>query len=602
MAKTTQTNQPLTPLVWHFFTLLWRFNPRWLVSRVFLIIAGSLIPIAQLVVAKQIIDLLVNASFSHRIDSWPQIVSFVILEAAFYFANLLVTRIDSKLNDIYTEELSPKIENYVLTHVARLDVASYDNAEFYNQMETLYGQTFWRTTNLYEIIFSILSATITLIATIGLFLVLPIWIVSVLIVFSLPIFLTQNRYGHTLHLLEEQSRERLRLANYYGWLMIERGNVEDIKLYGLEPTFIARITAIFRDYLLAYAQIARRFLVYELGVGVVALMARTGIVLWLAWSTVVGRLTIGQFTLYSSLFNQLAQGLNTLLRNLGRLSRFRQFLSYLRVIETSQPIIREVTHPKRLNFRQPVEIQFDHVSFTYPGQKDRAIRNLSFTLKAGEHLALVGENGAGKTTVVKLLARFYDPTHGRITINGIDLRDYRLRDVHRFLGIIFQDFARFQARVEENIGFGEIKQLSQSQLVEKAARKSGAHSFIERLDHRYATMLSREFAHGAELSGGEWQKIALARTFFREARLLILDEPTAALDAQAEEHFYKQFLKLEKNTSAILISHRFSTVRMADTILVLDKGRVIEQGSHTELIHKNGRYATLFHLQAKRYQ
>ena len=523
--------------------------------------------------------------------------------ALFYLLALIINRTDGKYNDIYSDRLRLFILQHILRKAARLDVATYDDPEFYNRIEKLHEELEWKAYSLYETTYEILGSVTSLVATIGLFLLLPTWIITLLIAAALPMFWFQTQYGVALHKINNDYREPTRRANYFSWQLIQRREIKDVKLLDLEDTYIKGVTDVWQAYIQSLEKTAKRFLLLEVSTGTLGLLVRLAIMVWLAWSTVTRVLTIGQFTLYGNLIGQLGGSITGLLYGLARLTRFRQFLSYLNDFEQRKAQITEPVAPKKLALNRPGLIRFEDVSFRYPSQeRGWILRHISFEIKPGQHLALVGENGAGKTTIVKLLARFYDPTEGKITINGTDLRDFKTRDLHRFLGIIFQDFAQLQERVQENISYGNIRRPSTKTNIESAGKQSGAHDFITQLPDQYQTMLAREFDKGTELSGGQWQKIALARTFFRQARLLILDEPTAALDAAAEEHFYKQFLKLKKDTSAVLISHRFSTVRMADQILVIENGRIKESGSHAELIKLNGRYAQLFQLQADRYK
>jgi ATP-binding cassette subfamily B protein len=318
--------------------------------------------------------------------------------------------------------------------------------------------------------------------------------------------------------------------------------------------------------------------------------------------TVEGVLTIGTLTFLAGSFRQLRSLLENILSRFTSVSQgaiyLRDFFDFFEI----QPKIKAAVKP--VPFPNPIRqgITFEDVGFKYHNSEKWANRHLTFTLHAGEKLALVGENGAGKTTLVKLMARLYDPVEGRILLDGVDLRDYDIVELRKNTGIIFQDYLRYQMSFAQNIAVGNINELNNQSLIKSAAEKSLANVLADKLPQKYEQALGRRFNNGIELSGGEWQKIALARAYMKEAQLLILDEPTAALDARAEYTVFQRFAELTKGKTAVLISHRFSTVRMADRILVLDKGQIIEMGSHEELISKNGHYAELFFLQAKGYQ
>lgn len=318
--------------------------------------------------------------------------------------------------------------------------------------------------------------------------------------------------------------------------------------------------------------------------------------------TVAGSITVGSLTFLAGSFNRMRQLLQGILTRFSDITQQALYLQDFFDFFAIQPKITSPAQPRP--FPNPIQqgFTFENVGFCYPNSDKWAVRHLSFTLKAGEKLALVGENGAGKTTLVKLLGRLYDPTEGRILLDGYNLNEYRLDDLRNAIGVIFQDFVRFQMPVTENIAVGKIDEKEDKNRVQYAAKQSLADEVIARLPLQYQQMLGRRFTDGVELSGGEWQKIALSRAYMRNAQLLILDEPTAALDARAEYEVFVRFAELTKGKSAVLISHRFSTVRMADRILVLRKGQMEELGTHEQLLAANGLYAELFNLQAQGYQ
>lgn len=588
-----------------FLSFLWRLNPRWIAGRTILTIATQLIPIAQLVVAQRIIDLLVTAT-TQTLDIqivWPQLLGFILLEMGLFLGSVSLNRIDYLNNEIFLDELRVASIEHVLEKAAALDLAQYDNSEFYNRVKRLERDSYWRPGNLYNSIFQTLAAVVSLAATISLFLALPAWIVIFMILAILPTFYLETKHGEAIYQVDQDLTEEERQASWYSWALTDQALINDIKLHHLEPLFIKRFRRLWGKFISRYREVGERFLILQLVFQTISVIVRAGVFLWLAWATLGRTLSIGQFSLYTGLVGQLATSVSLLLSGVARASHTIPYLKNLKEFDEMQPLITPPIRPQRLPRRnQPSPIQFDHVWFRYPQDKHWVLRDVSFTIQPGERVALVGENGAGKTTIVKLLARIYDPTKGQILLGGHPLTAYHPRDIQRQLGVILQDFGRFRETVRENVSFGDWSSRNETERIREATTRSGATSFIEKLPKKFATLLTRGYTEGTELSGGQWQRIALSRLFFRDARLLVLDEPTAALDAQAEEQFYRQFVKLRKSASVILISHRFSTVRMADQILVLRDGRLIEQGNHQELMKKAGHYAQLFTLQAKRYQ
>src|SRR5574341_1080807 len=323
---------------------------------------------------------------------------------------------------------------------------------------------------------------------------------------------------------------------------------------------------------------------------------------WIVWRAVGGAITLGDMTLYLGIFRSSQTTFEAILSSLSGLYENGLFMSNLfAFLELkSQMVVAVKPLPAPLEIRQGVE--FRQVSFKYAGHDEWALRDVSLAIRPGEKIALVGPNGAGKTTLIKLLTRLYDPTHGQILLDGVDLRDYDLRDLRRRIGVIFQDYVRYHLAAAENVGFGQIEALNDRPRIVGAAQKSGAHPVIAALPEGYETTLGRWFSNGRDLSGGEWQKIALARAFMRDCEVLVLDEPTAALDAENELKVFQQFRELAEDKIAVLISHRFSTVRMADRIFVIDQGRITERGTHAELLAAGGTYARLFSLQAESYR
>ncbi|MBI4032415.1 ABC transporter ATP-binding protein [Candidatus Berkelbacteria bacterium] len=581
--------------------LIWSVNPWWIGTRCVLTITSQLIPIVQLVIAQRLVDILVPGASGTPIDT-DRAITYAAVEGGLFLVNILIGRIDFFLSNQFGEALEYASVRRMLTKAASLDVATFDQPVFRNMLSLIQRDIYWRPRQVYNDTFTAIAGITTLIAATSLFLQLPIWVIGLLVLGSLPTFWLQAEYGRANDELSVRFGEEHRFGHYFLTALTERYDAKDIRLYELGETFVKRHGQIWTWWLDELWQLSRKYLTLESLSLFLAGLIRLGIMLWLVLTTAQGQLTIGQFTLFGGLIGQFAAGFQSLIGTLAALITHQPFVRRFSEFLETKPVIESPTGGRTLSAKEPLTVEFDHVWFRYSPDAAWSLRDVSFVIDPGERVAFVGENGAGKTTLIKLLTRFYDPTKGRILLNGHDLTQYTLASLRRAIGVIFQDFAKFEVTAEENIGFGRIAAAKDRTGIYDAAKQSGADTVIAELPKQYETLLATGFAGGTELSGGQWQKIALGRSFFRNARLLILDEPTAALDAEAEEHFYKQFLKLRKSATAILISHRFSTVRMADTIYVLDHGQVVESGDHKTLMKANGRYAKLYALQAARYR
>jgi ATP-binding cassette subfamily B protein len=457
-------------------------------------------------------------------------------------------------------------------------------------------------------VFTFIRTLITLFSMLVILLQLAWWLALIAIALPIPSFVSSARYGwRGYHKMRRESPKR-RMLMYLNRLMTLDTYNKEIKLFSLGNFFIRQ----YEDFAEEFYQENKKIVVgrYLAGFawGSLSILANSAIYIYVAFQAVFGSIKVAGLTRYTqavmqvgSSFQGVLDGLSGIYENNLFVNTFYEFLEY-------QPRITSPVTPRPLE-RDPevagLDVEFRNVSFTYPGKDPEtaaALRNVSFTIKAGEAIALVGRNGAGKTTIVKLLTRLYDPDGGQILIGGRDIREYDIEELRRVIGVIFQDYVTYHMNARENIGVGKIDEMENIDMIERAAGKSGASAVVARLPSGYATMLGRWFKEGTQLSGGEWQKVALARAFMRDAPILVLDEPTSSLDAQAEYEIFTKFRLLTEGKTAIFISHRFSTVRLADRIFVIEHGVIQESGSHAELIALNGRYAELFNLQAEAYR
>ncbi|RFM26548.1 ABC transporter ATP-binding protein [Deminuibacter soli] len=560
------------------------------------------LPLAILYVGKLIIDEVVLLNSTHNtIPSHTYLWKLVGIEFGLAVLSDALSRavslVDSLLGDLFANLTSVKI----MEHAATLDLDQFEDSVFYDKLERARQQTTGRTILLSQVL-SQVQDLITMGFLIVGFVVFNPWLIVLLLAAIVPAFLGESHFNNKSYALTRAQTAQRRELDYTRYLGASDETAKEVKIFNLSGFIIDRFKALSNKFYVS----SRALTIQRSAWGTVfALLGSIGYYAaygYIIYKTINGSITIGTLTFLAGSFRQLRSLLEGIL---GRFTTISQGAIYLRDyfdFFDIQPQINQPPHP--LPFPQPLRegFRFENVGFRYTNSERWANRHLNFTLHAGEKLALVGENGAGKTTLVKLLARLYDPTEGRILLDGIDLRQYDLVQLRQNIGVIFQDYLRYQMSFSQNIAVGNIGEKENRPLIAEAARQSLADALAAKLPNGYDQALGRRFNNGVDLSGGEWQKLALARAYMRNAQVLILDEPTAALDARAEYEVFQRFAELTQGKSAILISHRFSTVRMANRILVLDKGQLLEIGSHEELLAKQGRYAELFQLQAAGYR
>jgi ATP-binding cassette, subfamily B, bacterial len=594
-----------------FFAMVWRTSPRLTSASLLLRIVRALLPVATLYVGKLIIDevvLLVQGSEKpDTLQQWLESGLLnrlgLLLIAEFALAVLadvlgrLVSLVDSLLSEHVTNASSVRL----MEHAATLDLEDFEDAEFQDQLDRARRQTSGRMTLMTQLLGQAQDlVTVTSFAA-GLILYAP-WLIVLLLFALVPAFLGEAHFNAQSYSLDYVRTPERRELDYVRQTAASVETAKEVKIFGLNGFLIDRYRRLATNFYAAHRKLAMRRASWG---GLFTAIGTIGYYLayaYIVWRTLAGQFSIGDLTFLAGSFRRLRNLLEGLLASFSTTASQALYLNDLFSFFEVEP---EIFSPERpLPFPRPIRqgFVFEEVGFTYPGADRWAVRNLSFTLHAGEVIALVGENGAGKTTLVKLLARLYDPDEGRILLDGHDLREYDLDALRGNLGVIFQDFVRYNLTAAENIAVGRIAARDDRARIRQAAMRSQADEVIARLPAGYDQMIGKRFKNGVELSGGEWQKIALARAYMREAEVLILDEPTAALDARSEFEVFKRFKELSKGKTAILISHRFSSVRMADRILVLANGTVEAAGTHEELISQPGRYSELFELQAAGYR
>lgn len=586
-----------------FFRLVWQTSPRIMVVNGILRIARSATPVAILYVGKLIIDQVILLSKTHNTspEATHHLWGLIALEFGLAIASDALSRaislMDSLLGDLFANFTSIRI----MRHAASLDLDQFEDSNFYDKLERARQQTTGRTILLSQVLSQVQDLVTMVFLTAGLMAFNP-WLIVLLLIAVIPAFLGESYFNDKTYALTRQQTTERRELDYIRYLGASDDTAKEVKLFNLSDFLIGRFRTLSEKFYSDNRSLTVRRSTWGAVFAFIGSIGYYAAYMIIIWRSVSGALSIGDLTFLAGSFRQLRSLLEGILSRFTSVSQGAIYLRDLFEFFEIQPRIRIADHPRPFPKKIKEGFTFEHVGFRYMDSERWAIRHLSFTLRPGEKLALVGENGAGKTTLIKLLARLYDPVEGQILLDGINLKEYDPEALRHNIGIIFQDYLRYQMTFAQNIAVGNITHKDDRALIESAAQQSLADKLALRLPDKYDQALGRRFNQGVELSGGEWQKVALARAYMREAQLLILDEPTAALDARAEYEVFQRFADLTRGKSAVLISHRFSTVRMADRILVLDKGQMLEIGSHEELLEKDGRYAELFHLQAAGYR
>ena len=564
----------------------------------------SFVPLAVLWIGKLIIDGVIAAVGTRAgggAVNWWHLGGLVGLELGIAVAGEGLARLSSLVESLLGDLFSNRISVRLMEHAATLDLAQYEDAETYDHLERARRQTVGRI-SLIALLLSTAQDLVTLGTLAAVLLVQLPWLLVLLLVAVLPSFLGETHYAALGYSLLFQWTPERRLLDYLRYAGASDEMAKEVKLFNLSDFLVGRYAKLSDEFYGANKRLAIRRNIVSTVFVTVSTLGYYGAYAVTIYLTVLGRFTIGSLTFLAGSFRQSRDLIQRILLSVSQVFEQSLYLADLftffdvQPLVTSRPGARPVPQPIRQGF------EFQNIGFRYPGSDRWAVRHLSFAFAPGDRIALVGENGAGKTTLVKLLARLYDPDEGRILLDGVDLRDYDLTSLRKNIGVIFQDFVRYDFLLRENIGVSQVEELDDEARIREAARRSLADSVATRLTQGYDQMLGRRFDGGVDLSGGEWQKVALGRAYMREAQVLILDEPTAALDARAEYEVFLRFAELTRGRMAVIISHRFSTVRMADRILVLRGGELIDQGTHDELVARGGLYAELFSLQAAGYR
>src|SRR3984885_1450975 len=594
-----------------FAVMVWRTSPQLMAASLALRLVRALFPVITLFIGKLIIDDVVAlVQTPHKPETLLQWVNSgfldwlgLLLIAEFALAVLadILGRIVSLVDSLLSERVSNSSSVRLMEHAATLDLEDFEDSEFQDQLERARRQTSGRMTLMGQLLGQA-QDIMTVASFVAGFIFFAPWLIALLLLALVPAFLGEAHFNAQSYSLDFGRTPERRELDYVRQTAASVDTAKEVKIFGLNGFLIDRYIRLADDFYAANRKLAIRRARWG---GLFTAIGTIGYYLayaYIAWRTLTGEFSVGDLTFLAGSFRRLRTLLEGLLTSFSTTAGQALYLNDLFSFFEVEPEILSPDNPRP--FPQPIRegFVFDDVGFRYPDAERWAVRRLSFELHAGEVLALVGENGAGKTTLVKLLTRLYDPDEGRILLDGHDLREYDLEALRGNMGVIFQDFVRYNLSAGDNIAVGKIAARGDSARIERAAMRSQADEVINRLPAGYQQMIGKRFKNGVELSGGEWQKIAIARAYMREAAVLVLDEPTAALDARSEFEVFKRFKELSAGKTAILISHRFSSVRMADRILVLADGIVESAGTHDELMKQSGRYSELFELQAAGYR
>src|ERR1700737_1215448 len=580
--------------------MVWEAAPRVIVASLTLRVMTALLPLAVLKVTQLIIDGVYNLTAHHRALPhyfwWLVALEFGLASLAAILARL-INFCDIVLADKYSRHISTQI----MEHASHLDLTSFEDPLFYDRMERARVQGTDRIVMI-QATGQLIQQMVTTVSLAASILFFSPWILVALIVCVVPAFLGETHFAFMGYSLSFRQTPAKREMDYLRVLGGSKESAKELKLFGLSSFLVGRYAKLSSQLQAQTVGLAKRRLIVGALLTLLGTLGYYGSDAFVIYETVIGVLTIGTLTFLTGAIAGASSNIQSLFATFSTIADQALFVTDLLDFFAMKPTVS--SKPNALPMPRPVRegFEFRNVSFTYPGEARLVLSDVSFRLQRGERLALVGENGQGKTTIVKLLTRLYDPTAGQILLDGVDLREYDLEDLWKETGVIFQDFMRYDMTAGENIAIGKIEERENTFRLRSAAQKSLAEQVIRKLPKSYEQILGRRFEGGVDLSGGEWQKMALARAYLRDAQLLILDEPTAALDAKSEHEVFQRFAELTHGKMALLISHRFSTVKMADRILVLDNGQIAEQGDHEQLLRRGGRYAEMFELQASSYR
>jgi ATP-binding cassette subfamily B protein len=583
--------------------LVWKSAPGWTLVNSILVVVQGLLPLTALYLLKRIIDA-VTAGFSapDKTAAFQAALFWITLAGAVALFSVLARSLSELTGQAQSLVVTDKVSDILHAQSIVMDLEYYEDSRYYNTLHRAQQEAPSRPTRIVNGLVQIGQNSISLLGIAGLLFAFNWLLALVIFAVALPGALVRIVYARRLYGFEQKQTENERRAWYYHWMMTGSAHAKEIRMFNLGNLFQERFRKLRQQLREGRLSLSRRRTFSDFLTQTLTTAAIFGTLAFISFQTIRGAITVGSLVMYYSAFQAGVGFLQGILRGMTGLYEDNLFLANFYQFLALDPKIQAPSRPRSVPQKIEQGIAFQDVHFQYPGEPQEVLQGIDLTIAPGQVIALVGENGSGKTTLIKLLCRLYDPAQGKITIDGINLSHLDPICWRRELSVIFQDYIQYHLSVWENIWLGNVETQPNREQITQAARLSGADPIIRRLPEGYDTQLGHWFQKGHELSIGEWQKVALARAFLRDSRFVVLDEPTSSLDPLAEAELFQQFRKLIQGRSAILISHRFSTVQMADYIYVLNQGRIIERGSHQELLTQNGFYARLFRAQAEHYQ
>ena len=581
--------------------LVWQSSPRWTIARLVLVFIKGILPLLTIYLTKLIIDTVTLGISNEKQDIFTQVLPLLILAGAVTILTTLCNSLTELVDTAHAQKVTDYMQGIVHTKSVDADLEYYENPRYHDVLQRAQQEAPYRPPQILLRLAGVVQNSISLLLMVGLLLSLHWGIVGVVMVAAIPSVLVRSKYSRIIYHWQRRRTQLERQSAYLGWMLTADQYAKEIRLFNLGKMFGAEYLQIRKQlYRERLGIVSRRSLAYFLAQAMSGILV-FGVFVYIIYLTTKGVFLLGDLVLYYQALQRGQNNLKLLSTNFTGLYEDNLFLANLYEFLDLKPRIIEPEHPQLIPNPIKEGIIFDRVSFNYADSERQALKNINLTVKPGETIALVGENGSGKTTLIKLLCRLYDPTSGSIAIDGIDIRNFKIADLRRQISTIFQDYAKYHFTAEENIRLGNIETPPKDKNIYAAAMRSGAHDVITKLPENYDTILGKLFDRGEELSIGQWQKVALAREFLRDSQVIVLDEPTSAIDPKAEYEVFSRFRELVKDQAAILITHRLSTVKMADRIYVMEQGSIVESGTHEELLKLNGTYAHLFNTQAKNY-